>query len=414
MPQPFTPDRPAITYTHQEFQVSINEHPLAKLLPKPTAGAAIHEVHDFRPFVAREDHPTTLEEYLLQDISILSLHIVSFNDATLVALGFHHSLMDVMGQKAVIEAWSQVLAGRESEVPPVLGAREDVLDTVLAESEKTPKEEFILKDTVLRGWRWALILINFLWDNYRYGATETHTIFLPRHTMEQLQSEAQQDIARSQRSDGEYDEKAPYISDNDIIAAWASRLILGSLPQGRSLVMWHISNARFRLPAIKRAAGVYIQNMILGAFFVVSPDLATRSLGRVALANRRALAPQLTEPQTLALLRYMRPGFETSNIICANTNSIPVMFTNWTRAEIYHASNFGPAVIRAGETGPSRKNAPGTIVFHCGQPLRKGGAGISMIGVGGKDYDGNYWMDLTVYSRVWGKVRQEIDRLAQI
>jgi hypothetical protein len=51
--------------------------------------------------------------------------------------------MDVMGQQALLRAWSLVLAGRESEVPPMLGAREDAVCVAADEPEEL--EEFIVE-----------------------------------------------------------------------------------------------------------------------------------------------------------------------------------------------------------------------------------------------------------------------------
>ena len=38
-----------------------------------------------------------------------------------------------MGQKALLSGWSLVLAGKESEIPSILGAREDTI-CILAQS----------------------------------------------------------------------------------------------------------------------------------------------------------------------------------------------------------------------------------------------------------------------------------------
>jgi hypothetical protein len=50
--------------------------------------------------------------------------------------------MDVMGQQALLHAWSLVLAGREADVPPALGAREDIMWGL---AEAAVEEEYLLK-----------------------------------------------------------------------------------------------------------------------------------------------------------------------------------------------------------------------------------------------------------------------------
>ena len=72
---------------------------------------------------------------------MLSLHVTSFTDATLVALSWSHVLMDVMGQRALLHAWSLVLAEKDSEVPKMLGAHEDAVVAAL-EGPSASLEEF--------------------------------------------------------------------------------------------------------------------------------------------------------------------------------------------------------------------------------------------------------------------------------
>jgi hypothetical protein len=57
--------------------------------------------------------------------------------------------MDVMGQQALLYGWSLVLAGREADVPPVLGAKEDAI--CAAVDAVAEKEEFKLAPNQLKG-----------------------------------------------------------------------------------------------------------------------------------------------------------------------------------------------------------------------------------------------------------------------
>ncbi|KAL5001377.1 hypothetical protein BDV10DRAFT_182610 [Aspergillus recurvatus] len=150
VPQPFTEDRPPVSYSHQTLAVDIEDHPLAKSLPKATEVPSIQPgPESFRAFAAPHDAPATLEDFIYEDKPQLSLFITSFNNATLVALSWPYTLMDVMGQQALLHEWSLVLAGRESEVPPMLGAREDVL--CAAADTAVEKEEFKLGKMRLNG-----------------------------------------------------------------------------------------------------------------------------------------------------------------------------------------------------------------------------------------------------------------------
>ncbi|KAF5586548.1 3-hydroxyisobutyrate dehydrogenase [Fusarium pseudoanthophilum] len=92
---------------------------------------------------AMRDERYKVFDFIYHEIPQLSLHITLFNDAALVALSWPHTLMDVMGQQALLRGWSMVLAGRESEVPPVLGAREDTI-CAAGDAPVERKEDFKL------------------------------------------------------------------------------------------------------------------------------------------------------------------------------------------------------------------------------------------------------------------------------
>ncbi|KAL4911910.1 ankyrin repeat-containing domain protein [Aspergillus aurantiobrunneus] len=128
VPQAFTEERPAVSYRRQTLAVDIEDHPLAKSLPKAMEAASVQPGPlVFRAFAAADDALATLDFFIYGDKPQMSLFITSFNDATLVSLSLPHTLMDVMGQQALLRAWSLVLAGQESEVPPLLNAREDAI-----------------------------------------------------------------------------------------------------------------------------------------------------------------------------------------------------------------------------------------------------------------------------------------------
>ena len=407
MPRPFTPDRPAVSYTHQVLPVDIEDHPLAKTLPKATEGPSIQAgPPGFRAFAAREDAPATLEDFIYQDTPQLSMHITSFNDATLVALSWPHTLMDVMGQQALLHGWSLVLAGRESEVPPMLGAREDAICT--AADAPGEKEEFKVGQKQLKGWAMLMFGLRFGWDLLWNRVVETRTVFLPKRVVAELRRQAEGDLAAK---DG--GEKA-FVSEGDVLTAWATRAVASSQPQPRPVTVLHALNARFRLPSLVEASGVYIQNMAVAAFTFLSPEVATGPLGLIALENRRHLMEQSSEGQVLAFLRELRRESKTKSdpsMVCGESDAVLLPFTNWTRANIFKTADFSASVVRAGEKGPSRSNPPGTIVFHHAQSMRTGQAVRNVVVVLGKDHGDNYWLTGILLPSAWAKIEEDIKRM---
>jgi hypothetical protein len=407
VPRFFTTERPAVSYTHQSISVDIEDHPLAKTLPKATKIPTIQSgPQAFRTFAASEDAPETLEDFIYTDAPQLSLYITSFNNATLVTLSWPHTLM---GQQALLRGWSLVLAGRESEVPPVLGAREDAICAAVdAPMEK--EEEYSLGQKRLKGWAMALFGLRFTGDLLLNRVVETRTIFLPKKVVADLRRQAQDDLAAQDSG-----EEKPFISEGDVLTAWTLRAVASSLPQPRPIAALHALNARFRVSSLVQASGVYVQNMAVAAFSFISHEVATGPLGPIALENRRHLMEQSTEPQVLAYLRELRReennGVDPATMLYCESNALLMPYTNWTRADFFRTADFSHAIVRAGETGQSRSNPPGTIVFHHAQSMRQSPAIRNVIVVLGKDHDDNYWLTGSLLPPAWAKIQEEMSRL---
>ncbi|KAG4271291.1 BCL5p [Fusarium proliferatum] len=404
VPERFKSAQPAVSYTYEDLAMEIADHPLAKTLPKATENLSIQPGADkFRPFAVSKDAPETLEDYFARDIPMLSLRVTSFSDATLVGLSWPHALMDVMGQKALLNAWSLVLAGRMSEVPPVLGAHEDAICAALDSDIK--KEEFLLGRKQLNGWSMAKFVLNYTWQLLRTTTPEERMIFLPERAMAQLRCRAEEDLAID---DGTEKDKQ-FISDGDILTAWVSHAVARSLSRPRPLTVLHALNARFRLPSLIQAPGVFIQNMVIGAYTNLSPEVSTGPLGPIALENRHCLKEQVTEGQVLAFLRELNglaKKTDDPSVLCGETNAALLSFTNWSRADIFKAADFGPAVVRAGETGPQRSNPPGTMVYQHGRSMRQIPGITNLVVVLGKDHGRNYWLSATLPPSTWDMIKE--------
>lgn len=395
-------------YTHQVLPINIEDHPLGKKLPKATEAPSIHPgPQEFRAFAAREDAPATLEDFIYQDIPQLSLHVTSFNNATLVGLLWPHTLMDVMGQQALLRGWSLVLADREAEVPPMLGAREDAM--CVATDASAESEEFELGQKRLRGWHMLKFGLRFAWDLISNRVVETRTIFLPKKVVNELCHQAQCDLAANGTGN-----KRTFISEGDVLTAWATREVASSLPTPRPVTVLHALNARFRLTALAEASGVYVQNMALAAFTFMAPNVATGPLGPAALENRRHLMMQSREGQALAFMRELRrepeSGRDPGLVVCGESNALLISFTNWTKADFFNVADFGSAVVRGGETGQSRSNAPGTIVFHHAQSMRQNPAARNVFVVLGKDNSDNYWLTGILPPAAWTNIEGDLNR----
>jgi len=394
--------------TRETFPMAIEQHPEAKDLPKATTDASIQPgPQEFRTFSARGDAPATLEEFIHSDSPMLSLHITSFTDATLVGLSWPHALMDVMGQRALLHAWSLVLAGREPEVPTLLGAHEDAV-IAAAEMSSGSVEELKLGAKRLATSSMIWFGARFGWDLLTSKSVETRTICMPKRFVEELRQQAMAEIAAEH---GE--EKDVFISEGDALTAWALRAVALSSPQPRPVTALHALNLRFRLPSLINAGGVYVRNMAIAACTFVSAETATGSLGAIALENRRCLSEQATEPQVLAFLRELcaDPALVANPVVfCGDANAILVPFTNWTKADFTKIIDFSSAVVSGDRTDEDERagSKPGSLTFHHAQSLREHPASRNVFVIMGKDYGDNYWVTATLHPPTWDVIERDL------
>lgn len=129
VPETFTETRPAVRYYHDNLDSNIKDHPIASQIPRAGRFARTTDSiwNSFGPFTMPPDAPQKLDDYLSRDEPQISLRINSFRDATLVSWNFLHNLTDGQGIGIILKAWSDVMAGKEANVPKRIDAFEDAL-----------------------------------------------------------------------------------------------------------------------------------------------------------------------------------------------------------------------------------------------------------------------------------------------
>ncbi|TID21789.1 hypothetical protein E2P81_ATG05058 [Venturia nashicola] len=385
VPCPFTEARPAVSFSHKTFSIPIHDHPVAKTLPVATDGPSVYDVDPrFKAFAAAENAPDSLDDYLYSDRPMLALHITSFEDATLVGLSYPHVLMDVMGQHSLVKAWSLVVAG--AEVPAMLGAREDAICAAL-DAPAAKKEELMIGPLRLKGLNFVTWLFRMGWDILSDRVVKEKTIFIPRQSMDKLRQKAQGHLPSADGQD------KPFISNGDLLTAWLCRNAALSLPRPRPLTVFQILNVRFRLPSLREAPGLFVQNTSALAVPIFPADLARGSLGSIALSHRKQLAEQASEAQVLAYLRFLRDhgNLDTSAqpFLYGPSDSVLINISNWDRADIFKVVDFSGAVVRAGQT-----KSPGKLAWHNAHIRNDTPPMVlrNVFAIMGEDLDGNYWL----------------------
>lgn len=384
---------PAVAFWHKKYDISIDEHELSKSFPKATEEPSVHPISSkLWDSILSPDTPKSLKDFTTRDVPMLSLHIVSFDDATIVSIAWPHVLFDAKGFHYLIEAWANVLSGHKENVPDIIGAREDVLYDIAGKSDYS-SEISDIESRMLSGFAFVLFVLRFLWTLITQPTVETRVICLPRKAVDKLHQQALGDI-KDEAGDA-------WISPNDAILAWFTRTVFKS--SSRPISMIAPLDARTRLSELQNPKGVYVQNMLLASFSTMLPNILHQPLGIHALTCRQALLDQLQEPKLLAMLEFSRKHGTAQTPIFATSNSILLTTNNRLKADIFAAARFGSAADKS--PGP---------VYHHADLINKNAGRImrNLINVQAKDVDGNYWISGCFTPKEWGRIEKEIVQLA--
>jgi hypothetical protein len=390
------------------IESNILDHPAGSKLPVKTDGPSLYRMEpEFRPFDSRPNFPI-FEEMTKHDIPPISVHMTSFNDATILALSWPHQLMDAMGGKALLAGWSSVLAGREEEVPEVVGAREDILNhpEITAKAE----EEFILDNNRISGLGYFMFQLRFFWDYLWSGAREKRCIYLPKESFQKMKDEVKAEIAANATDR----EDTPWVSENDILTAWAARAFASSEPTSRPITVLNFLNLRFRIPLLLKSTGVFLQNICVGTFTFLSAPVARGPLGQIALENRRHTAEQGTDEQGRRLMRSMIDDIEAGKgprIFFGPTDGVYMIVNNVIKIDLIKTAKFGPAVIRQGESSETRKNPLGSMVSYYNEYLDHMYDAFNAFVMYGKDHADNYWLGGALLPRAWKAIEESLEKL---
>ncbi|PKS11748.1 hypothetical protein jhhlp_001737 [Lomentospora prolificans] len=413
VPKVFTDERPALRYSHESFDIGIQEHPLASQLPKATGSPSLHPGPEtFTSLAQGPGSPVSIREYIRNDEPQLALHIVSFEDATLVSLSWPHTLMDAMGRYSLVQAWCHILAGRESEVAPLLGAREDVTTALFTDAEGEEEEPYALANQVMGPWQMLLFVFYFLVD-ILWTSRVLRTILLPKKAVLTLIQEARNDV-----SDVRVGDAPAFVSEGDVLTAWATRMAALELPpnSARPVFISTVFELRSRLRDIFQTGGAYIQNLVLAATTIVPAQEVVNNalgLGGVALRIRQAIGEQTREPQIKAQVRLIRHSYEKRGHGpgFGRANNFIVVFSNWIKGNFYNVVDFSPAVVPSPNQESGRLGTGKPVYFHC-QTLQKMPTSSNIFNILGKDQLGNVWITGYLPSATWAKVQVELNRLS--
>lgn len=406
VPADFSPKRPPFSYSHVNYDIEMAEHPIASRIPKATSRpAVVADTRDFVSLVRRPDGPTKVDDYLYTDEPQLSLHIVSFQDATLVSLSWLHTFLDAMGRKALLDAWTLVLQGRDDEVKDLYGVYEDPLLGL----GTRPTEPYRLIGRILSAWKMLVFAILLVWELLWY-CDETRVVCVPAHFIKEQRQQVLDEAIN-------WDCEKPFVSEGDVLSAWWTRQCT-----------WHLNHESTCTVMLMNAFGLrsilandllpsnrpYIANASFSVVALISVrDLFHKPLAYAALAVRRSIAELGTREQIEAYAALNREAAEAKGNPPLFGDGTMHMFviSNWTKARFFDV-DFSAALVRPGATDGGRSNKMGTPSYVNHLPFCNGFlySPRNSCPILGKDAEGNYWLVTTLRKGLWDKIEDRLYR----
>ncbi|KAJ9137041.1 hypothetical protein NKR23_g9302 [Pleurostoma richardsiae] len=386
----------------------LTDHMLASQLPSLDVSCKSSTFLGPQAFVALGvpgDAPKTIEDYLNRDEPQIAVHVNVFADATLVSVQFLHTVTDALGFASLMKAWQAALAGKIGQVPRLEGLRDDPMAAFYTAK---PTERHVLIDKDLTGWRLLLFILRFVWNRLAQGDFETRTIRLSSKAVAAMRS-----IARSQLPDADVEGSPVFISDGDILTAWAGQLAAQTGRSGsvRPVTILIPADVRSRTRDVFPEGSVCVQNAILVVYVpLAASHLRMAQLGKTALEVRRAITRQTTRAQFDALARRALESMEASNhppLMC-DTGSGLVSVTNWSKAGFLDEIDFSPAVVT-----PGTNNRSGRVVYYHSHWSKDPFFTSPMFTIKGKDGEGNYWLTGHLPSAGWLSLEKQLENFEE-
>jgi len=420
VPQGFDDKRPGFAYSTVTYDTKIADHPQASRLAQP------HHLHgagrpsffgieytatpEFRSFVRTPDFPDRLEGWLCSDSPQLAIRIIIFQDATLITVSFLHSLMDMMGLNAILDAWTAVLRGQEDEVKPFVGFAHDPL-AGLSETKIKPLQTYVFADTLLIGLTWLLFGLRYIFtvELFWQRREEERVIFLPAKYLQRMRDKAMGELASQNTGDRD---NPPFVSESDILFAWWTRVVLRAQKPSpsRTINMRNTYCCRSilaELGHIPSATSALVTNAVFATLtFLSVRQVLEEPLSFTASEIRKSLIQQRNPEQLQALDAIQRNTLDNAHhpALFGNPSMYMIMMSNWLKAKLFEV-DFSAAVQREGMPLDERSNQlgrPSYINVTGTKAYATRNTGVVI----GKDAAGNWWCLYTLRKRVWPAVEQ--------
>jgi hypothetical protein len=226
-------------FTQVHYETTAESHGIR--VPKATSRPAlVGDPDQFTKLVRAPGVPTTLDDYLNTDRPQLGIHIVCYQDLTVVVTHFPHTLMDGTALGMVSHAWALVLHGKEDDIlAPV-----DWTSDPLSELGKHPSSAapLVLKNQVMSTPGMAVWGLREKLHN-TFSTKEGRIYCVPKSYLKKLRGAILLELAAEAQLQGREDEfdREWKPSDHDVLAAWFTRLAVSYYPRASTRMVSSLS-----------------------------------------------------------------------------------------------------------------------------------------------------------------------------
>ncbi|KAH9903781.1 hypothetical protein F4778DRAFT_99452 [Xylariomycetidae sp. FL2044] len=413
IPAEFTKDRPAIAFSHTQHAMKAADHDVASRIPKPsTRPAVVGYPDEMLALFPLSDVPKTMEDYITRDIPQVGLHVVSFEDKTVIGLCWPHTAFDAMGKKLLLKGWTLMLEGRADEIPKLTDPAVDPL----ADFGLNPTEEHVLAPQRLSVLNLAQYGIGNVFNFM--AKPESRMVCVPGSLITKLRTQALAELEAEKTAanggGGAGGDEKPFLSEGDVICAWWTRLAVAHLPatSSRPLVLNNAMSLRKLMAGgeLPAPGGDYLSNAIM--FFYVTMrvrDVFEKPLSWVAARIRGAIAEQGTQAQAEAFAHAWRSSSWKLPPFFGAPNMHMLTLSNWSQAGLFDFDFSAAALATSGSHGGGGGRSPCTPSYV--QNNQFGVALPDAYPVIGKDKLGNFWMSGYMKKVHWDMIEVELAKI---
>lgn len=408
VPRLFDEDRPAVKFTEEHYSMPMKEHPLACWLPKAGSHPSMHPGPEkFRCLAVHEESPKSVRGFLWKKIPCIHLHIVTFDDGTLVSLMWPHVMCDCMGWAIILKSWASIIAGRGHNVPTFNGFSQDAMGRL----GKTRQPNKSVLETRLTGLAGLKAKGNRIKEVFSASPKMESRIFcLPAEFLQKIYGAAVSAVAHDF-----------HLSEDDVITAWASQILCKRMPTSSRLVaICKFFDSRPLLPEVFAKHGVYVQNASFPYVAKMTAEsMCSSPISNVAKEIRLAYMEQARREQLLPLASLMYQDHLDGKVpLLAKLDAHPVIFINWNKVNLWSTVDFTDAVLPSIEVeeeeldpiSPDVRARP--VYFHTDLVGENDLSHHEVFAMYGKDPKGNFWMSASLRRESMACFEREFHKLS--